>query len=207
MLKLVKESDHHCFTAQKLVIERTASFIATFRQHQKQRFKSQSRLDRLSRKSQSSYGSSTYNSVLTLPNSNFVGRDNELNELFDFIADTNKEGIKGSGKNAAANSHVTHENVLQSRGPHITVCVVLISGPEGIGKSAFIKEFRVEAQASDAIAFAAAFSIEQNTPYFVLRQLVNCLLFMDTDQGHSPTPETIANRLKGGSTASFIIKL
>ena len=54
----------------------------------------------------------------------------------------------------------------------------------------------MEAQATDAIAFGAAFSIEQNTSYFVLTQLVSCLLFMDTDQG-SPTPEKIANRLKG----------
>ena len=102
----MKESDHHCYTAQKLVIQRTASFIANFRQQQKQRFKSQTRLDRFSRKSQSSFGSSTYHSVLSQPNSNFVGRENELNQIFDFVADTNKDATKGSSEypNAVLNT-------------------------------------------------------------------------------------------------------
>lgn len=95
--KRVKESDHVCYQAQKNVIERTPSFIASFMAMQK--FTSSSGKDlRANSTVSGESGLSTGKMSLKENNTDFVGRDNEIIGIFEFITETNRADDTGVGK-------------------------------------------------------------------------------------------------------------
>lgn len=79
---MVKVSEYECFIAEKELVERAPSFIANFRANQ-QYGTSIASLD------------SSYSAKL---DKTFVGRELEMNKVFDFISENNRNDTHGVSK-------------------------------------------------------------------------------------------------------------
>ena len=74
--------------------------------------------------------------------------------------------------------------------------IVTVTGVEGIGKSIFVKQVRNAVNRVDWSALGASFALEQNTPYFVVRQVVSDLLGLERGR-REENQEKIVSKLKG----------
>lgn len=112
-----------------------------------------------------------------------------INRNPSFIANFRSKGSFTS-VNMAEKTFVGRQAELAQIGGFISMmtkhnksATIMITGEEGIGKSALVQEVRNQQNLKSEIIFAASFSIEQNTAYYVARQLICSMLEIDEDDG------------------------
>uniref|UniRef100_A0A7S3UYL5 Guanylate cyclase domain-containing protein n=1 Tax=Aplanochytrium stocchinoi TaxID=215587 RepID=A0A7S3UYL5_9STRA len=99
------------------------------------------------------------------------------------------------GRVTARNTVVEIISGDQDRGES---AVVLVTGEQGVGKTAFIREIRNIVSSFTNVVFGAGFQIEENTSCFSIRQIISSMLGIDGDPSEMESPAVLAKCQQAG---------